>query len=279
MQGSEQLDWLIQTKLQPPLPRSDVITRPYLLAALRDGLASHRLTLLSAPAGYGKTTLLAAYCAEEQRSRGESLPCSPAPLPPHSPAQIAWLTLDEGDDDPTLFLAYLVAALRRLNSACGVTAQTLLADLPNPGAQAQRVVGVLLNDVLETLPDPFALVLDDLHRVAGSAAYVALDYLLEHLPPQMRLVIGARHDPPLALARLRARGELAELRAPDLSFTPDETAAFPGSLPWRPGRSPLPHRGLARESAIAGRFAGSHRRPRRPHRLHRPPGPDRPPRL
>lgn len=222
-QTSGQTDWLIQTRLQPPLPCSDVIPRPRLLAALRDGLTSRRLTLLSAPAGYGKTTLLAAYCAEVQRCE---LLCSSAPLPPCSPAQIAWLALDEGDNDPILFLAYLIAALQRLNPACGVTAQTLLADLPNPGTQARRIAGVLINDILETLPEPFALVLDDLYRITEPSVYSVLDYLLERLPPQMHLGIATRHDPPLALARLRARGQLAELRLADLRFTRDEAAAF-----------------------------------------------------
>jgi LuxR family maltose regulon positive regulatory protein len=227
MWTSEQPIWLTQTKLQPPLPRSDVIPRPRLLAALRDGLTSRRLTLLSAPAGYGKTTLLAdcglriVDCGFDRHS--------PAPIR-HPPSairhQMAWLTLDEGDNDPALFLAYLVAALRRLNPACGATAQTLLSDLPDPGAQARRLVGVLVNDVMETLPDPFALVLDDLHLITEPTVYIALDYLLAHLPPQMHLGIATRHDPPLALARLRARGQLAELRAPDLRFTSDEATAF-----------------------------------------------------
>jgi LuxR family maltose regulon positive regulatory protein len=213
-QAPQPSDWLVQTKLRPPLPRSDVIPRPRLLAALRDGLISRRLTLLSAPTGYGKTTLLAEWIH-------------------HHPAQIAWLRLDEGDNDPALFLAYLVAALQRLHPACGATAQTLLTSLPGlsvdrQGAdvQAQRIVGVLINDVLETLPDPFALILDDLHLVTEPAVYLALDYLLEHLPPQMHLAVATRHDPPLALARLRARGQLAELRLPALRFTLDEATAF-----------------------------------------------------
>jgi len=138
----------------------------------------------------------------------------------------AWLTLDEGDNDPALFLTYLVVALQRLHPACGTTAQALLTGWPNPAAQAQRIVGALLNDVLATLPDPFALILDDLHLITEPAVYVALDYLLEHLPPQMHLAVGTRHDPPLPLARLRARGQLAELRLHDLAFTLDETTAF-----------------------------------------------------
>lgn len=207
--ASEPPDWLIQTKLQVPPPRSDVIHRPRLLASLREGLISHHLTLLSAPAGYGKTTLLAS-----------------ALHSPLSTLPVAWLALDKEDNDPAIFLAYLVAALRRLNPTRGATTQTLLADLPNPGAQARRIVGALINDVLKNLPDPFVLALDDLHLITEPSIYAALDYLLERMPPQMGLAVGARHDPPLALARLRARGQLAELRLTDLRFTPDETATF-----------------------------------------------------
>ena len=224
MRASEQLDWLVQTKLQPPLPRADVIPRPRLLAALRDKLTSHRLTLLSAPAGYGKTTLLA------------SILHSPSSILP-----VAWLTLDEGDNDPSLFLAYLVASLQGLNPAFGITAKSQVQNrkpVVSPSAvlginsaepskiEMRRVVGVLINDVLESLPDPFVLILDDLHFITEPAVYLALDYLLEHLPPQMHLAAGTRHDPPLALARLRARGQLAELHLPDLRFTLDEATAF-----------------------------------------------------
>ena len=241
MRASEQLDWLVQTKLQPPLPRADVIPRPRLLAALRDKLTSHRLTLLSAPAGYGKTTLLAAYCAEVQRSRGAEVMFPPAPPLPRSPAHTAWLTLDEGDNDPFLFLAYLVASLQGLNPAFGITAKSQVQNrkpVVSPSAvlginsaepskiEMRRVVGVLINDVLESLSDPFVLILDDLHFITEPAVYLALDYLLEHLPPQMHLAAGTRHDPPLALARLRARGQLAELHLPDLRFTLDEATAF-----------------------------------------------------
>ena len=136
---------------------------------------------------------------------------------------MAWLTLDEEDNDPALFLAYLIAALQRLNPACGTIAQTILS---NPGIGMRQVIGVLINDVLETLPDPFVLILDDLHLITEPAVFVALDYLLERLPPQMHLAVGTRHDPPLTLARLRARGQVAELRLADLRFTLDETTQF-----------------------------------------------------
>ncbi len=229
-QAPEPSDWLVQTKLQPPMPRSDVITRPRLLAALRDGLTSRRLTLLSAPAGYGKTTLLAQAIADFR------LPIPDSGLRPAHDLTIenrkskienpaAWLTLDEGDNDPLLFLAYLVAALQSLSPACGTTAKSQIENRKSK-IETQRIVGVLINDVLETLPDPFVLILDDLHLVTEPAVHLALDYLLEHLPPQMRLAIATRRDPPLALARLRARGELAELRLPVLRFTLDEATAF-----------------------------------------------------
>ncbi|HEY67719.1 MAG TPA: helix-turn-helix transcriptional regulator, partial [Thermoflexia bacterium] len=223
MQASGRADWLVQTRLHPPPLCGDVIPRPRLLDVLHTALTSYPLTLISAPAGYGKTTLLAAYCAEVQR--GEPL-FSSTPLHFRPPAQIAWLSLEEEDNDPVHFLNGLIAALRCLNSACGTTAQMLFSSLPNPSAEARRIVGVLINDILETLPDPFALILDDLHLITEPAVFAALDYLLERLPPQMHLVIATRHDPPLALARLRARGRLAELGLADLRFSGDEASLF-----------------------------------------------------
>ena len=213
-------DWLIPTKLQPPLPRDDVISRPRLLAALHEALTTRRLTLVSAPAGYGKTTLLADFglrrAGDDQiRNRQSAIR-----------NRLAWLTLDEGDNDPALFLVYLVAALQRLNPACGAATRSLLAHPSDSAAQMRRIIGALINDVLETLPNPFALVLDDLHLITGPTIYFALDYLLEHLPPQMHLAIATRHDPPLSLARLRGRGQLAELRVSHLRFTLAETAAL-----------------------------------------------------
>lgn len=201
----------VQTKLYPPQSRKDAISRPRLLAALREGLTSRRLILLSTPAGYGKSTLLAA------------LPSACPDLP------LTWLTLDRRDNDPTLFLTYLIATLQRLNPECGSVAQALLsgpAAPTDPGIQTQRIIGVLINEVMEILPQPFALILDDLHLISEPVVYATLDYLLERLPPQMHWVVASRYDPPLPLARLRARGQLAELRLADLAFTYDETAAF-----------------------------------------------------
>jgi LuxR family maltose regulon positive regulatory protein len=138
----------------------------------------------------------------------------------------AWIALDEDDNDPAHFLGLLLAALYSLDPAYGARARQLLATLDAPGARAREIVGVLVNDLAEALQAPVVVVLDDLHVVAEPAVHVALDYLLARLPPHLHLLVLTRHDPPLALARLRARGELAEVRLPDLRFTADETAAF-----------------------------------------------------
>lgn len=205
-----QADWLVETRLSPSRLRDDLLARSRLLQALELAIAVHPLTLLSAPAGYGKTTLLSAIANRE-------LPIA---------IRAAWLSLEDADNDPARFLAGLIAALQCRAPGCGGAAQVLLADLPNPGAEARRIIATLISDLLAAFPDPFALILDDLHLITEPAVFVALDYLLERAPPSLRLIIGTRHDPPLALARLRARGQLAELRAADLRFTPEETACF-----------------------------------------------------
>ena len=186
--------WLAQTKLQPPLLRSDVIPRWRLIDELREMIYTHRLTLISAPAGYGKTTLLA------------SLPHAFSDLP------LAWLSLDEEDNDPARFLGALVAGLKNLTPACGVNTEILLSNLDDPGSEARRVIGTLINEVLETMREPGALVLDDLHVITEPRIHAALDYLREHLPSKMHLAVATRSDPPLTLSRLRARSQVAELR-------------------------------------------------------------------
>jgi LuxR family maltose regulon positive regulatory protein len=207
-QPDEPLYWLAETKFHPPFLREDVIIRRRLIDDLHSKLAVHPLTLLSTPAGYGKTTLLAAF----------------PPTYPDLP--IAWLSLDEDDNDPVRFMTALIVALQHLDPSCGAATQSLLTSLPNIAGEVQRVTGVLINDVLETLSDPFVLILDDLHRIAEPGIYAVLDYLLEHLPPQMHLVVATRVDPPLSMARLRARGEVAELRLSELRFSYEETSTF-----------------------------------------------------
>jgi LuxR family maltose regulon positive regulatory protein len=198
--------WLVRTKLAPPTPLPDTVRRARLLDSVRSAVSCRRLVLVSAPAGSGKTTLV----AEASRS-------IPA-------LRSTWVSLDAEDSDPARFLTLLVAAFERLDRDCAAAARVALAELPDPGAGAKQIVGALINGIAEGLAGPVALVLDDLHRIAEPAVYVALGYLIERLPPQLHVVAISRHDPPLALSRLRARGELAEFRFADLRFTPDETS-------------------------------------------------------
>lgn len=194
---------LLATKLYTPSPPPKVVLRPHLHERLNEGL-HRKLTLISAPAGFGKTTLVSAWVAECAR-----------------PA--AWLSLDEGDGDPTRFLTYLVAALRTIVPHIGASVLGVLqAPQPPP---IESLLTTLLNEIT-TIPDPFILVLDDYHVIDAPAVDQAITFLLESLPPQMRLVIATREDPHLPLARLRGGGQLTELRVTDLRFTPAEAAGF-----------------------------------------------------
>ena len=196
---------ILATKLYIPPPRPKVVLRPRLIERLNEGLsAGRKLTLISAPAGFGKTTLVSEWVAGCERP-------------------VAWLSLDEGDNDPARFLTYLVAALQTIaaNIGAGVLA-ALQSPQPPP---TESILTALLNEIT-TIPDNFILVLDDYHVIDAKPVDHALTFLLEHLPPQMHLVIATREDPPLPLARLRARGQLTELRAADLRFTPAEAAEF-----------------------------------------------------
>src|SRR5437016_5510313 len=194
---------ILATKLYIPPPGPHVVQRPHLIARLNEGL-HRKLTLISAPAGFGKTTLVSEWLAGGAR-----------------PA--AWLSLDEGDNDPARFLAYLVAALQTIVPDIGEGVSGVLQS-PQPPPTAS-ILTALLNEIT-TIPDNFVLVLDDYHVLDAKPIDQALTFLLEHLPPHMHLVIATREDPPLPLARLRAGGHLTEVRAVDLRFTPSEAAAF-----------------------------------------------------
>ncbi len=196
---------LLETKLRVPRRRRSLIARPRLGAALSRG-AEAGLTLVSAPAGFGKTTLLAEWLAGA----------------PPGGASVAWLALDPRDNDPALFWAYVLAAL---DTAAPGVAATARSSLQRPGPTIDAVLTTLLNDVA-ALPHDVVLVLDDYHLVDARDVHDGMAFLLDHLPPQLRLVIAGRADPPLPLARMRSRGELAEVRAADLRFTPDEAAAY-----------------------------------------------------
>jgi LuxR family maltose regulon positive regulatory protein len=192
--------WLVATKLRPPVVRDDVIRRPKLERAVAESVRSLPLTLLSAPAGYGKTTMLAL-------------------LPRLVPEQpVAWVTLDTEDNDPVRFVSLLAAALQGIHPECGRSLPPMLMGGGSDSAVLKRAIGELINDVMK-YDEPLTLVLDDLHLVTEPAAYVVLEYLLSHLPPQMHLAVGTRHDPPLRLARLAARRQVLELRRPDLGFS------------------------------------------------------------
>jgi len=196
---------ILATKLYIPPPRSKIVLRPRLIERLNEGLSSGRkLTLISASAGFGKTTLVSEWVA-----------CCGRP--------VAWLSLDEGDNDPKGFLAYLVAALQTV--AANIGAGVLAALQSSQPPYTASLLAALLNEIT-ALPDNFILVLDDYHVIDSKPVDEALTFLLEHLPPRMHLVITTREDPHLPLARLRARDQLTELRAADLRFTPAEASEF-----------------------------------------------------
>src|SRR4051794_26533329 len=194
---------ILATKLYIPPPRPKVVVRPRLIKKLNEGL-QRKLTLISAPAGFGKTVLISEWVASCERP-------------------VAWLSLDEGDNDPTRFLTYLVVALQTIAVNVG---QELLGVLQSPQPPPlESMLTTLLNEIT-AIPHNFVLVLDDYHVIDGKPVDSALTFLLDHLPPHMHLVITTREDPQLPLARLRARGQLTELRITDLRFTLPEAAGF-----------------------------------------------------
>ncbi len=199
---------ILATKLSVPPSRPNVVLRSCLIERLDEGLQG-RLILVSAPAGFGKTTILSQWLAGCSRLEPEVHP--------------AWLSLDEGDSDLPRFLTYLIAALRTVAAEVGEGALGMLQSPQPPPTEA--VLTALLNEIT-TLPHSVLLVLDDYHVVDSEPVDQALAFLLEHLPPQLHLVIATREDPHLPLARWRARGQLTELRAADLRFTPSEAAEF-----------------------------------------------------
>ncbi|MEZ4656341.1 MAG: LuxR C-terminal-related transcriptional regulator [Caldilineaceae bacterium] len=211
---------ILATKLYIPPTRPNLVARPRLIERLNAGLAG-KLTLISAPAGFGKTTLVSAWI-EELRSTMYDLRADLTRE--RSPVNhAAWLSLDAEDNDPTRFLTYLVAALQKIAPTVG---HGLLGALQSPQPPPiSTILPILLNEISAIAHD-FVLVLDDYHVLLGNAIDDALAFLIEHLPPPMHLVITTREDPPLPRARYRARGQLSEVRAADLRFTEAEAAAF-----------------------------------------------------
>jgi LuxR family maltose regulon positive regulatory protein len=203
---------LLTTKLYVPSVRAGLVSRPRLIARLDEGLRSgHKLTLISAAAGFGKTTLLSAWVGAKQASR----------------RQVAWLSLDEGDNDPARFWRYVIAALQAVNPQISETMQGALQSPQPPSPES--LLTTLINDVADAVDatdGPLILVLDDYHVIEAESIHRSLDFLLEHLPPELHLVVATREDPPLALPRLRGRGQVTEIRAADLRFTAEEAAQF-----------------------------------------------------
>ena len=188
---------LLATKLTIPAARPGAIARARLIERLNQGVAC-KLILVAAPAGAGKTTLLAEWVHQGR-------------MP------VAWLALDAADDDPARFWAYLIAALRRLRGGPGESVLSLVQS-PQP-APVETVVTALINE-LAAIPGQFFLVLDDYHLIASPTIHAGMAFLLDHLPARMHVVLATEGDPPLPVAPLRARGQLVELRAADLAFTP-----------------------------------------------------------
>ena len=198
-------DVLLATKLHVPGPRPGFVPRPRLADRLDEGLG-RGLVLVCAPAGSGKTALLADWARRGRRP-------------------VAWLSLDAGDNDPARFWRHAVAALDGLCPGIGERVGPLLG--PPPPPSFEPLVTALINE-LTARPEAgeVLLVLDDYHLVGSQPVHASVGFLLEHLPPGLHPVLASRADPPLALARLRARGQLAELRAAELRFTADEAAAM-----------------------------------------------------
>ncbi len=199
----EQSKQLLRTKFYVPPIRAIQIARPRLIELIQGGL-DKALILISAPAGYGKTTLVSSWLKEKK-------------IPS------AWLSLDGGDNDPIRFLQYVLAALVPIAPGIEDDLSGMLQGIQP--AQFENVINLLANE-LASSSDPFVLVLDDLHVLHSEAVLKMLSHLLEHMPPRMHLAILTRTDPPLPLARLRARGQLLDIRADHLRFTQDEIAAF-----------------------------------------------------
>jgi LuxR family transcriptional regulator, maltose regulon positive regulatory protein len=197
---------LLETKLHVPKVRRSLVARPRLIERMSHG-AESKLTLISAPAGFGKTTILTEWLAATAGAERSA----------------AWLSLDQGDNRAAAFWTYLITALQTVTPAFGAGVLSLLQE-PQP-PPIEIVLATVLNE-LAAVPNDIVLVLDDYHAIDAPDIQGGMAFLLEHLPARIHLVVTTRADPALPLARLRARGELVEIRAADLRFTLDEADAY-----------------------------------------------------
>ncbi|MCE7990275.1 MAG: hypothetical protein DYG89_54745 [Caldilinea sp. CFX5] len=220
---------LLRTKLAPPRLHTSLLPRTLLLARLTEAV-ERKLTLLSAPAGFGKTTLVSQWVKQQDaggrmQDEVEKVTLHPASFRLH-PSCVAWLSLDENDNDPVRFWRYVITACQRFAPAVGVAALRLLQTAARPAWET--VLTRLLNDLTEyTSQDAhWVLVLEDYHVIQAPSVHETLTFFLDHLPAPFHVIITTRHDPPLPLAPMRARNELSELRALDLRFSQAETQLF-----------------------------------------------------
>jgi LuxR family transcriptional regulator, maltose regulon positive regulatory protein len=200
----------LSTKLHRPPPRADALLRVRLIQRLETGAREGRtLTVISAPAGFGKTTLISAWLQQSQR-------------------QVAWLSLDQSDNDPIRFWRYVIAALQTLDASWGATALAMLIAPQMPPLEV--VVTALINDLVSATAAPIVLVVDDYHVITDLNIHTSLDFFLDHVPPHVPVAITTREDPPLSLPRRRARQQLTEVRAADLRFTLSEATELLNSI-------------------------------------------------
>ena len=220
-------DALLATKLYAPPPRPNLVARPRLLERLDLGLETS-LTLVSASAGFGKTSLLGLWIAGlgsplDVAESAATADASTEQRRTERAKRVAWLSLDAGDSDPTRYLRYLVAALATIAPEAGQATRNMLR-LPQPPS-AESILTALINGLF-ALPADLVLVLDDYHTIETQMVHSAMAFLIENLPPQVHVILSTRADPPLPLSRWRSRGMMVEIHDDDLRFNPEESAAY-----------------------------------------------------
>ncbi len=218
---------LLQTKLYAARVRSRTVPRPRLTEHLTSFATGGRLLLISAPAGFGKTTTLAQWVQTLSAKATTSVTTT---IRPESRPVVAWLSLDPADNEPGRFCAYVLAAFQYASPGLGADQlQRLQQHAAATATEATALLAELLNDIADLAHD-VVLVLDDYHVIESPDVHAQVAYLLEHAPPQLHVAVATRVDPPLPLARLRVRGDLTELRAADLRFTAPEADTYLNDL-------------------------------------------------